>query len=31
MFSLHLIKPGAIEAEWSKPLGESMEDRLAAD
>jgi uncharacterized protein (UPF0332 family) len=31
MFSLHLIKPGAIEPEWSKPLGESMEDRLAAD
>jgi uncharacterized protein (UPF0332 family) len=23
MFSLHLIKPGAIETEWSKPLGES--------
>ena len=31
MFSLHLIKPGDIEPEWSKPLGTSMEDRLAAD
>jgi uncharacterized protein len=31
MFSLHLIKPGAIEAEWSKPLGQSMEERLGAD
>ncbi len=31
MFSLHLIKPGEIEVEWSKPLGQSMDERLAAD
>jgi uncharacterized protein (UPF0332 family) len=31
MFGLHLIKPGEIEAEWSTPLGETLDERLAAD
>ena len=30
-FGLHLIRPGAIEAEWSAHLGRSLEERLAAD
>jgi uncharacterized protein (UPF0332 family) len=31
MFGLHLIKPGQIEPEWSSPLGETFDERLAAD
>ena len=31
MFGLHLVRPGAIEAEWSAYLVESLDDRLAAD
>lgn len=31
MFSLHLVKPGKIESEWSAYLTESLDDRLAAD
>ena len=31
MFGKHLILLGAIEREWARYLGESMDDRLAAD
>ena len=31
MFGKHLILSGAIEREWARHLGESMDDRLAAD
>ena len=31
MFGLHLIRSGAIEPEWSEHLGESLDERLAAD
>ena len=31
LFSLHLVRPGAIEAEWASYLGESADDRVAAD
>ncbi len=31
MFGLHLIRSGAIEPEWSEYLGESLDERLAAD
>ena len=31
MFGLHLIKPGEIEPEWATPLGETLDERLAAD
>jgi uncharacterized protein (UPF0332 family) len=31
MFGKHLILSGAIEREWAKYLGESLDDRLAAD
>jgi uncharacterized protein (UPF0332 family) len=31
MFGLHLIRSGAIEAEWAAHLGRSLEERLAAD
>jgi len=31
MFGLHLVKSGEIEAQWAKPLGESVDARLAAD
>ena len=31
MFGLHLIRSGAIESMWSSNLGESLDDRLAAD
>ena len=31
MFGKHLILTGAIEREWSKQLGGSLDDRLAAD
>jgi uncharacterized protein (UPF0332 family) len=31
MFGLHLIKPGHIEKEFAAQLGESFDDRLAAD
>ena len=31
MFGKHLILSGAIEREWGRYLGESMDDRLAAD
>jgi uncharacterized protein (UPF0332 family) len=31
LFGLHLIRSGAIEAEWSAHLGRSLEERLAAD
>ncbi|HEV3263729.1 MAG TPA: HEPN domain-containing protein [Gemmataceae bacterium] len=31
MFGLHLIKPGEIEPEWAVPLGEALDQRLAAD
>lgn len=31
MFGKHLIPSGAIEREWAKYLGESLDDRLAAD
>jgi len=31
MFGLHLIRSGEIEPEWSSNLGESLDDRLAAD
>ena len=31
MFGLHLIRSGEIEPAWSSNLGESLDDRLAAD
>ena len=31
MFGLHLIRSGEIESLWSSNLGESLDDRLAAD
>jgi uncharacterized protein (UPF0332 family) len=31
MFGLHLIRTGELEPEWSAHLGESQDDRLAAD
>ena len=31
LFGKHLILTGAIEREWSKQLGGSLDDRLAAD
>ena len=31
MFGLHLIRSGEIESMWSSNLGESLDDRLAAD
>ena len=31
LFGKHLIRTGAIEREWSKQLGSSLDDRLAAD
>jgi uncharacterized protein (UPF0332 family) len=31
MFGLHLIRSGEIESMWSSNLGESFDDRLAAD
>jgi uncharacterized protein len=31
MFGLHLIRTGVLELEWSDYLGESQDDRLAAD
>jgi uncharacterized protein (UPF0332 family) len=31
MFSLHLIRSGELEPEWSRHLVESSDDRLAAD
>ena len=31
MFGLHLIRSGEIEPMWSSNLGESLDDRLAAD
>ena len=31
MFSLHLVRSGEIEPEWSAYLIESLDDRLAAD
>lgn len=31
LFGKHLILTGAIEPEWSKYLGGSLDDRLAAD
>ena len=31
MFGLHLIHSGEIESLWSSNLGESLDDRLAAD
>jgi uncharacterized protein (UPF0332 family) len=31
MFGLHLIKPGEIEAQWSAPLGQTFDERQAAD
>lgn len=31
MFGKHLVLSGAIEREWARYLGESLDDRLAAD
>lgn len=31
MFGLHLIRSGEIEPEWASHLGQSLDDRLAAD
>jgi uncharacterized protein len=31
MFGLHLIKPGEIEPQWATPLGETLDERQAAD
>jgi len=31
LFGLHLVKPGELEREWAAYLGESLDDRLAAD
>ena len=31
MFGLHLLRSGEIEPVWSSNLGESLDDRLAAD
>jgi uncharacterized protein (UPF0332 family) len=31
MFGLHLIRSGELELMWSSNLGESLDDRLAAD
>jgi uncharacterized protein (UPF0332 family) len=31
MFGLHLVRTGDIEPEWAAYLGESLDDRLAAD
>jgi hypothetical protein len=31
MFGMHLIKAGEIEPNWAAPLGESFDERLAAD
>jgi uncharacterized protein (UPF0332 family) len=31
MFGLHLIRSGEIESTWASNLGESLDDRLAAD
>ena len=31
MFGLHLIRPGEIEPEWATYIGETLDDRLAAD
>lgn len=31
MFGLHLIRSGVIEPEWAGHLGESLDERLAAD
>ena len=31
LFGKHLILTGAIEREWSKQIGGSLDDRLAAD
>jgi uncharacterized protein (UPF0332 family) len=31
MFGLHLVRTREIEPEWASYLGESLDDRLAAD
>ena len=31
MFGLHLVRTGQVEPEWASFLGESLDDRLAAD
>ena len=31
MFGLHLVHAGQVEPEWASFLGESLDDRLAAD
>jgi uncharacterized protein (UPF0332 family) len=31
MFGLHLVRTGEIEKEWAKHLGQSLDERLAAD
>ena len=31
LFGLHLIRSGEIEHDWAKNLGESLDERLAAD
>lgn len=31
MFGLHLVRTGEVEPEWASCLGESLDDRLAAD
>jgi hypothetical protein len=31
LFGLHFIKTGEFEREWSSPLAEGLDDRLAAD
>jgi uncharacterized protein (UPF0332 family) len=31
LFGLHLIRTGEIERDWAAHLGESLDDRLAAD
>jgi hypothetical protein len=31
MFGLHLVRTGHVEPEWASFLGESLDDRLAAD
>ena len=31
MFGLHLVRTGQVEPEWASFLGESLDNRLAAD
>jgi uncharacterized protein (UPF0332 family) len=31
LFGLHLVRSGLVEKEWAAHLGESLEERLAAD